>query len=541
MEIRDLSNEKLVSSTAALNKQNMERKKADAINKKVVSVLQESEEIFKSFFDNAPLGLCITNIQGDLLDANNFLQNYLGYTIDELITLNVAELYFNISDRQLLLDKLQIRNKVKNFETRLKHKDGSVLTVLLNSQTINLNKEKVILTSLNDITNIIKTTKELAKERDYIKSFGNSTSINEYKLELLDASRKMAVLLSELKEGTAEKRLLIEFAEQLQCCQNIDEVCSISTQYIKKLFSGSQGALFLIDQIKDMAEAVSVWGDPVSTDKMFIPLSCWAIRRGRLHLVDDDHPGLLCDHICGSKKGQYVCMPLMAHGKTMGILHLSFTTLEHDQYASTNEEYNDHKAQLVTNAADQIAITLSNLRLQETLLLQSIRDILTGLFNRRYMEETLVRELHRAEREKKTFGVIMFDIDHFKEFNDQFGHEGGDALLRALGDFLIRRTRAGDIVSRYGGEEFVIVFPHATLEDTRLQAEKLRQEVKDLVVYHFGKRMRMCTLSFGVAAYPEHGLTSEMILKSADTALYNAKNKGRDQVVVATTMGVSDQ
>ncbi len=157
------------------------------------------------------------------------------------------------------------------------------------------------------------------------------------------------------------------------------------------------------------------------------------------------------------------------------------------------------------------------------------------------MEETLTRELHRAEREKNPLGVIMFDIDHFKDFNDQFGHDGGDALLRALGAFLIKRTRGGDIVSRYGGEEFVIVFPNANLEDTRLQAEKLREDVKDLMVYHLGKLLMTCTLSFGVAAYPEHGSTCEMILKSADTALYYAKNNGRDRVAVAPIKGGSDQ
>jgi len=132
--------------------------------------------------------------------------------------------------------------------------------------------------------------------------------------------------------------------------------------------------------------------------------------------------------------------------------------------------------------------------------------------------------------------VIMFDIDHFKDFNDVFGHDGGDALLRELGSFLIKNTRGGDIVSRYGGEEFVVVLPSASLENTRLRAEELRKGVKELMVYHLGKPLGKCTLSFGVAAFPEHGMTNEGILKSADNALYRAKNEGRDRVVVASVV-----
>jgi diguanylate cyclase (GGDEF)-like protein len=131
----------------------------------------------------------------------------------------------------------------------------------------------------------------------------------------------------------------------------------------------------------------------------------------------------------------------------------------------------------------------------------------------------------------------MFDIDHFKDFNDLFGHAGGDALLRELGAFLNTHTRGGDIVSRYGGEEFVLVLPGAALEDAKLRAEELRRGVAELRVFHLGEPLGKITISVGVATYPEHGLTSEAILKSADTALYRAKNEGRDRVVVASTIG----
>lgn len=543
MEIRGLSNENLIAWIDALNRQVIDLEEAEILHKKVESTLQASEEKFKCYFNSAPVGICITNIHGDLLDANIYMQNLLGYTLDELLTINAKEYFLDQHRRQQLLDKLHNGYPVCNFETRIKCKDGSALTVLLNSEAINIGNEKVVLISLHDITNLQRTEEELAKEHTFIKSSCNSPGINESKFKQPEDFQRMADYDSELKEGkvlTIQTSLLSDLIEQLQSCQTIEEICSISTQYIKKLFPGGQGALFLIDPITDIAEAACVWGVPVSTEKTFISGNCWAIRRGRLHLIDNTHPGLLCGHICGSKVGQYICIPMMAHGKTMGILHMNYTTPEHDQQILTNGVYIGQKARLATAVADHIALILFNVKQRETLRQQSIRDSLTGLFNRRYMEETLMRELHRAEREKKPLGLIMFDIDHFKEFNNQYGHDGGDALLRVLGGFLMKRTRRGDIVSRYGGEEFVIVFPSATLEDTRLQAEKLRQGVKDLVIYRMGEPMKTCTVSFGVAAYPEHGLTSEMILKSADTALYHAKNDGRDKVAVAPIKGKLD-
>jgi len=189
--------------------------------------------------------------------------------------------------------------------------------------------------------------------------------------------------------------------------------------------------------------------------------------------------------------------------------------------------------QIITTIAEHIALAISNLRLKETLRQQSIRDALTGLFNRRYMEETLERELRRAKRENKPVGIIMIDIDFFKDFNDRIGHGGGDALLRELGAFLINSTRGGDVACRYGGEEFLLVLPDANLEDAGRRAEEMRKGVKALRVDYLGKTFAKCSISLGVAVFPENGETSEVLLNAADKALYRAKNEGRDRVVLA--------
>ena len=183
--------------------------------------------------------------------------------------------------------------------------------------------------------------------------------------------------------------------------------------------------------------------------------------------------------------------------------------------------------------ADSVALAVANLNLRETLRQQSIRDPLTDLFNRRYMEESLERELRREGRSQKPVGIVMLDIDHFKRVNDTYGHDAGDAVLRQLGHFLKEHTRGGDIACRYGGEEFILILPEASLEQTHACAEKYRQDFKVLPLLHNGRLIDPITLSFGVAAYPEHGATREAVLRAADAALYSAKHEGRDRVVVA--------
>jgi diguanylate cyclase (GGDEF)-like protein len=164
---------------------------------------------------------------------------------------------------------------------------------------------------------------------------------------------------------------------------------------------------------------------------------------------------------------------------------------------------------------------------------QSIRDPLTNLFNRRYLEEALERELLRATRNQTQVGVIMLDIDHFKQFNDTFGHAVGDLLLRELGNFLRRAIRGGDVACRYGGEEFLLLMPDTTLENLQQRAEQLREDAKKLRVANQGELWESITISLGVAIFPQHGPTSEALLQVADDALYRAKSNGRDQVVMA--------
>jgi diguanylate cyclase (GGDEF)-like protein/PAS domain S-box-containing protein len=163
----------------------------------------------------------------------------------------------------------------------------------------------------------------------------------------------------------------------------------------------------------------------------------------------------------------------------------------------------------------------------------STRDSLTGLFNRRYLEETLDRELHHAGRKNLPLGVIMLDVDNLKQFNDTSGHAAGDVVLRELGKMLIECVRKEDIPSRYGGDEFIIILPDASLEVTLKRAELISERVKQYIHQFENKALNTISLSSGVAIFPDHGLTSLALLKSADDALYQAKAEGRDRIIVA--------
>jgi diguanylate cyclase (GGDEF)-like protein len=220
-----------------------------------------------------------------------------------------------------------------------------------------------------------------------------------------------------------------------------------------------------------------------------------------------------------------LCIPILAQGETLGILHLQAT--------DEAPQLNTSELSFKTTFAAQVGLSIANIRLRDALRTQSVRDALTGLYNRRYLEEVLEREVRRAARAAQSLGVLMIDLDHFKTFNDTYGHDAGDAVLRETGAALARGIRAEDFVCRFGGEEFVVILPTANLEAACARAKRLRLKMEELTILHQGRSMGMLTVSIGVAVFPEHGLSPKELMAAADAALYEAKRGGRDQVSIA--------
>ena len=322
-----------------------------------------------------------------------------------------------------------------------------------------------------------------------------------------------------------------KMGELLQACTSTKEAYEVIAQSARQLFP--TGVLYAAGENKNLLESAAVWGDELTGNKLFAPTDCWALRRGQAYLVLDTHTGLLCQHLDNPPPACYLCVPLMTQSEPLGVLYLQCQPDgSHDPEAAPANRILAAQ-QIAQIASEQIALALANLKLRETLRSQAIRDALTGLFNRRYMEESLDREMHRAVRNKTSLSLVLMDLDHFKHFNDAFGHDAGDLVLRELGLLLKAHVRRGDIPCRYGGEEFLLVMPEASIEAAQQRAETLREEVKLLKLEHLGRPLGEVTLSLGVAAYPQHGTVAEEVLRAADRALYRAKSEGRDRVVAA--------
>ncbi len=372
--------------------------------------------------------------------------------------------------------------------------------------------------------------------RANIAIFGASALALALALTTLASARRSARIRLEFEEErrrffereSAQLQLRAELLGMLTTCETGAEAGCVIEGFLGLLFPGSSGALYTLEAGTEQLAAIASWGGMEPRD--FAPSACWALRRRLPHRAGLGGDGAACDHPRGPDS---LCVPLMARGEAFGVVVLV------PPAAAGRVEATDH---LVLRLADDLSLALANLRLRDSLKHLSVRDPLTGLFNRRYLEETLEREVHRAGREAQSLGMLLLDLDHFKRLNDTQGHQAGDEALKAVGQLLARGVRAGDVACRFGGEEFVVLLPGATLAGATRRAEQLRADLAELSVIYRGELLEPITASIGVAALPELCATPASLLRAADTAAYRAKREGRDRIAVAErSTGVSGQ
>jgi diguanylate cyclase (GGDEF)-like protein len=345
----------------------------------------------------------------------------------------------------------------------------------------------------------------------------------EQALQLAHAQSQ--VWVGKLRQRNRDMTLLNELSDVLQTCQTVNDAYQAIIPVLSQLFPNRAGALYIVDATRTYLELAVAWGAPQRWPPGFAGAICRSLTQGPLHTSGPGATDICCRMADSAIPS--LCVPLVAHGEHLGVLRLSEMELPSLTARQRAER-------LTVTVADYLALAIANLQLREHLQNQAIRDALTGLFNRRYLDETLQRELQHAARHQHPVGVIMLDVDHFKQFNDRFGHKGGDALLQALGAFLQQHIRSEDIACRYGGEEFMLILPEATLEDTQIRAEQLRAGVEHLRIIHEQQQLDTVTISLGIAGFPTHGSTTATLIGAADAALYHAKTSGRNRVICAT-------
>ena len=481
--------------------------------------VKEAEAHYHSLFNTVPSGIFQTTLDGHYVLVNPTLVHIYGYASPEELMTTVADLncqfYVQPDRRAEFIRLMEAHDAVREFESEVYCKDGSTIWISENTRSIR--------DASGQIVGFEGTTVDITERKRAEKA-------------LRQANEKLTTSVRELEQRNNEIALLNEMGDLLQTCHTVEEASTVVAQFAQKLFPNQSGALCLTAPSRNFVEAVATWGESPPQDRVFTPDDCWALRRGQVHTVTDPRSGLLCKHVSQSVTNGYLCVPMMAQGEALGILHLQSGKQRLSQTQEEQESLMASQQRLAVTLSEHIALALANLKLRNALRTQAIRDPLTGLFNRRYMEETLERELRRAERRHTPLGTILFDLDHFKKFNDTFGHAAGDIVLREIGAFLQTRVRAEDIACRYGGEEFLVILPEASLGDTLNRAEQLREGIKRLHVRYHDQALGVVTVSLGVAILPEHGSTAEAIMKAADAALYRAKQEGRDKVVVAPSM-----
>jgi diguanylate cyclase (GGDEF)-like protein/PAS domain S-box-containing protein len=468
---------------------------------RMAEALRDSELRYRRLFETAKDGILILDADsGQISDVNPYLEDMLGYTHAEILGKALWEIgpFKDVAASQAAFRQLQSKEYIRYENLPLETKGEQKKQVEFVCNVYLVDNKRVIQCNIRDITDRKHAADDLRRAND----------------ELLG-------VVSELQRRDYEMKLLNRMNDLLQTCTTQDEAYKVIALLGRELFPAQSGCLASLRPWDQFLETVARWGDDALPEALFSLEDCWAMRRGQPYEVVDPRASLLCRHFVHEPSTGYLCVPLTVHGETLGLLSL----------IGGEEEHQAGRQRLAVTVGEAIKLCLSNLRLRAKLREQAMIDPLTGLSNRRYLEESLPKELHRVSRSKSALSAAMLDLDHFKAFNDTFGHDSGDLLLREVGRVLREKLRKSDIAARYGGEEFVLVLPDSSPADTFQKVEEIRVMIRDLQIRHGDQLLSSMTVSAGVAQAHE-GSTARDLLREADEAMYAAKHAGRDRVVL---------
>ncbi|MEH2608769.1 diguanylate cyclase [Bradyrhizobium sp. AZCC 1693] len=467
----------------------------------------------RALVDNPLAGILFTEGRR-ILRGNRRMAELCGASSDELPENSVDSLLATEADSTAFgaaLTTIRDSAMATEAELHLRQKDGSALLIEAYGKPLAAGE---ILWVVQDKTDAMQMD---AERREHARELQESNARLTSSLQAAEIRAKEIVLLTEL-------------SGVLQSCQAPNEIFAAVQNYAGFLFPEEAGALYLMNETRDAVTRGPHWGELTSAVTSFPLEDCWALRRGTTFPISPASQGLVCGHAAcrethGSGFGSgYVCQPLVAQNNLMGLLYRE----------ACGPAFAEGADQLATMLAEQVSLALANLDLREQLRSQAIRDQLTGLYNRRFLEDALTRETGRAARSGEPVAVAILDVDHFKRINDTYGHEAGDAVLRELGQVLLKTIRKTDIVGRFGGEEFLMLLPGASVDVAQSRGLAVLEAVRAMEVsIPNGAPLNHITASIGVAAMPLHVARGDALVAAADAALYQAKGQGRNRVVLS--------
>jgi len=480
---------------------------------RIAQQLKARTDFLNSLIEHNPLAMSIEDTFGRVQSCNDAFTKLFQYSREEIAGQPLeAPIPTMENSRKAESSKSEEAGQFVRSMVRRKRKDGEILDLEVHTTPIDL--EGGLSGTYVIHSNVSEQVKAAEGARQHAESLNR--------------------LVTELQLRTTQMTLLNELSGLLQCCGAMQEAFGTVTPSLRKLFSAStSGLLFIFRPTRDAADAKVTWGQKPVSEGTFAPAECWSLRRGQPHWSEIPGETIICQHLKNPVPASYLCVPMVAQGETLGVLHVQYDRSESAKGTDAFETLQESQQRLAIAVAGQIALSLASLQLRESLRDQSLRDPLTGLFNRRFLQESLDRELRRARRKRHELSLALLDIDHFKRFNDLFGHEAGDMVLRTLAQFLLSHFRGDDMVCRHGGEEFALILPESTATQALKRAEQFRTAIKHLRVPFQGKVLDEISVSIGIASFPLHGTNAEELLRAADSSLYRSKSNGRDRVTVA--------
>lgn len=482
------------------------------LNKKLL----ESERYNTAFLSAIPDAMLLANQSGLIVFSNNQAEEMFGYTKDELLgnpvevlmPENIASIHPKHRDNYFKAPR--VRPMGLGTELQGKRKNGEIFPVEISLSPLQTTEGLAAIAIIRDVTRQTEQNKLLQQKEKSLRELYEA--VEKEKSQLTSINQKMF--------------MITELSETLMACKNIDEILDSFSTFANKILDFSEGVLYLMHNSRNYLEKKITWGDKISHyTATFAPDECWGLRRGCIHQVCDLQPGVICHHIKKEHETitkESLCIPLMAQYEIFGLL---FIYADSHEYSSTKK-----LSPLIPVVSETISLAIANIRLKELLHYQAIRDPLTGLLNRRFLDEYVTKQIAQAKHSKTSIVFIMIDVDNFKRLNDSYGHDIGDHVLSLLGKLFTSLVREGDLACRYGGEEFLLVLPHCTLDNAREIAETIRGEASKMKVTVKNNLINI-TISLGVSGYPKNGASLHELIETADKALYIAKNQGKNKVV----------